>query len=152
MILENEGLEDIARIWEENNQGYVGYECNQRSLNDKDMLKIVYKENHLILGYIVLYFGKDFCDLEGYPNKLEDIPLNTIYIWEVVTDRNYMNKGVASKLYSYIFLKYGGYTIYSAINLENIASIKLHEKMEFDKLYQFQVDGENYVMMDKKLK
>lgn len=151
MIVENEGLEEIHRIWQENNQGYVGYECNQRSLKDKDMLKIIYKENENVLGYAVLYFGKDFCDLEGYPNKIKCIPENVIYIWEIITDINHMNKGIASKLYNYIFSKYEGFTIYCAINLENIASLKLHSKVGFQELYKFKIDDESYVMMDKRL-
>lgn len=151
MICENECLDDIARIWKENNQGYVGYECNQRSLKDKDMLKIVYKEGDFVLGYLVLYFGKDFCDLEGYPDNIREKPEKTIYIWEVITNKDHMNKGVASKLYNYMFKKYNGYTVYSAIDLDNKVSLKLHSKCEFKELYQFQVDDERYVMMSKKL-
>ena len=43
MIVENSNLEQIEKIWQGNNQGYVGYECNQRSLKDKEMLKIFIK-------------------------------------------------------------------------------------------------------------
>ena len=36
-------------------------------------------------GYIAVYQGNDFCKIEGFPNKMEDMSENVAYIWEVVT-------------------------------------------------------------------
>lgn len=152
MIVENAYLDEIEKIWKGNNKGYIGYECNQRSIKDENMQKIVYKENEEICGYAVLYFGKDFCKLEGYPNKILYIPDKVAYIWEIVTEINHLRTGVATNILEYIKTKYKNYTIYSCINLSNIPSLKLHEKMNFKQLYKFK-DDENseYVMMKLKL-
>lgn len=152
MIGLNEHLDDIEKIWQENNKGYVGYNCNQRSLKDKDMLKVVYVNENQVFGYAVLYFKKDFCELENYPNKLKDIPNKVIYIWEIITDKNHIKKGVAIKIFKYIKEKYQGYTIYSCIDLTNIPSLNLHKKMNFKIEYYFEDERNNkYVMMSLSL-
>lgn len=152
MIIENECLDEIQKIWSNNNKGYISYECNQRSINDEDMLKIVYKEEGIVNGYAVLYFGKDFCELEGYPNKIIDTPDKVAYVWEIVTDIEYLRKGVASSILNYIKTKYKGYSLYSCIELSNIPSFKLHTKMGFSTIYEFKEDdGCEYAMMEAKL-
>lgn len=116
------------------------------------MLKIVYKENDIVCGYAVLYFGKDFCDLEGYPNKIIDIPNKVAYIWEIVTDINHLRKGVATSILKYIKMKFKEYRIYSCINLSNIPSLKFHFKMDFKTIYEFKKDDNSeYAMMELEL-
>lgn len=152
MIIENDYLEEIQRIWSNNNKGYISYECNQRSIKDKDMLKVVYKEKDSVYGYAVLYFGKDFCDLEGYPNKVINMPEKIAYIWEIVTDINHLKEGVATSILKYIKTKYKGHIIYSCINLSNIPSLKLHSKMDFKTIYEFKGNNNSeYAMMELKL-
>lgn len=152
MILENKYLEQIQKIWKNNNRGYIGYECNQRSIKDDKMLKIVYAEENIVFGYCVLYFGKDFCELERYPNKIVNIPDNTVYIWEIVTDKNHLENGVATNILNYIKGKFSGYSIYSCINLSNIPSLRLHTKVGFNSIYKFKQDNDEYVMMGLKTK
>lgn len=148
MIVENDCLDEIQRIWKENNKGYVSYRCNQRSIKDDTIDKIVYKENDDVYGYAALYFGKDFCDLEGYPNKIKSIPDKFAYIWEIITDINHLRMGVATNILEYIKTKYKGYTIYSCIELSNIPSFKLHLNMGFETIYQFKgKDNSEYAMM-----
>jgi len=148
MIIENNCLDEIQRIWQENNQGYIDYECNQRSIKDENMLKVVYKEKDIVCGYAVLYFGKHFCKLEGYPNRISNMPSKVAYIWEIVTDINYLRKGVATSILKYIITKYKGYSIYSCINLSNIPSLKLHLKIGFKTLYEFNKNDSKYRMME----
>ncbi len=44
MIVENQYLEDIQKIWKENNSGYISEESNQMLLKNKKILKVVYLE------------------------------------------------------------------------------------------------------------
>ena len=59
-IVENEFLEEIRKIWIENNSGYIGNNCNLRSIKDNNMLKVVCKTDTDVCGYAVLYFERDF--------------------------------------------------------------------------------------------
>ena len=47
MIVENQYLEDIQKIWEENNSGYITEESNQMLLSNDKILKIVYLEENV---------------------------------------------------------------------------------------------------------
>ena len=89
-------------------------------------------------GYIAVYQGNDFCEIEGFLNKIENMPKNVVYIWEVVTRKEFMGRGIAKKLLAYVLDKFSNYTIYSCINENNIPSIRLHEKYGFKELYKFE--------------
>lgn len=151
MIVENEYIDQIENIWKNNNKGYICYECNQRSIKDEELLKVIYKENDIVYGYAVLYFGKDFCEVEEYPNNIVNMPDKVAYIWEIVTDINHLKKGVTTSILEYIKNKFKGYSIYSCINLSNEASLKLHSKIGFKTLYEFELIGDSkYKMMELK--
>ena len=47
MIVENQYLEDIQKIWEENNSGYITEESNQILVSNDKILKIVYLEENI---------------------------------------------------------------------------------------------------------
>ena len=47
MIVENQYLEAIQKIWEENNSGYITQESNNILLNNDKILKIVYLEKNI---------------------------------------------------------------------------------------------------------
>ena len=47
MIVENQYLEEIQKIWEENNSGYITQESNNILLNNDKILKIVYLEKNI---------------------------------------------------------------------------------------------------------
>ena len=64
-----------------------------------------------------MYQGNDFCEIEGFPNKIENMPQNVVYIWEVVTRKEFMGRGIAKKLLAYVLDKFNNYTIYSCINV-----------------------------------
>ena len=51
-IVENECLEEIRKIWIENNSGYIGNNCNLRSINDNNMLKVVCKTDTDVCGVV----------------------------------------------------------------------------------------------------
>ena len=154
MIIENEYLDDIQKIWKENNNGYITYESNRIAINDNNILKIVYRENDITMAYAAIYFGKDFCEKEEYPNKIENMPDKVAYIWEIVTDKKYSGKGIATKVMEYVINKYKDYSIFSCIDLSNISSLKLHNKNGFVPLYEFEEKSNDnvskYVMMIRK--
>ena len=146
MIIENKYFDDIKRIWKENNSGYITKESNEMLINNNNILKIVYIENEIQAGYVAVYNKNDFCTLEDFPDKV-DKNGKVAYIWEIVTDKKYMGKGIASKLMKYVLEKFKGYKIYSCIAKDNIPSLKLHEKYGFKEAYQFTNDKEQLMLL-----
>lgn len=47
MIVKNQYLEDIQKIWKENNSGYISEESNNTLLKNNKILKIVYLEENI---------------------------------------------------------------------------------------------------------
>ena len=47
MIVENQYLKDIQKIWEENNSGYITEESNQMLLRNEKILKVVCLEENV---------------------------------------------------------------------------------------------------------
>ena len=73
------------------------------------------------------------------------MPDNVVYIWEVVTRKEFMGRGIAKKLLTYVLDKFNDYTIYSCIDVNNIPSIRLHEKYGFKELYRFEEKNDNKI-------
>ena len=96
-------------------------------------------------GYVAVYQENDFCEIEGFPNEIENMSDNVVYIWEVVTRKEFMERGIAKKLLAYVLDKFSNYTIYSCINVNNIPSIRLHEKYVFKELYRFEEKAGNKI-------
>lgn len=137
MIIENNNYEDIRELYINNNEGYISKQSNEYGIQDEHMLKLVCIEENIAKGYVIICFDKNFCELEKYPNKIKDIPSKVAYIWAIITGREYVGKGIGSKLLKYAIEKFNDYTFYSCIEEENIASIKLHEKFGFKRIYKF---------------
>lgn len=82
------------------------------------------------------------------------MPDKVAYIWEVVTRKEFMGRGIAKKLLTYVLDRFNNYTIYSCIHVNNIPSILLHEKYGFKELYRFEekIDNRitNHIMFIKK--
>ena len=70
---------------------------------------------------------------------------NVVYIWEVVTRKEFVGRGIAKELLAYVLDKFNNYTIYSCINVNNIPSIRLHEKYGFKELYRFEEKREDKI-------
>lgn len=73
------------------------------------------------------------------------MPDNVVYIWEVVTRKEFMGRGIAQKMLTYVLDKFNDYTIYSCIDVNNIPSIRLHEKYGFKELYRFEEKNDNKI-------
>jgi len=138
MIVENQYLNELREIWKYNNQNYILDSSNKLSLYSPDMLKMAYVENDIVLGFITVYEGQDFCKKEGFSIKIDDLPEKTIYVWEVITKKGFENRGIATELFKYVINKFAGYTIYSCVEPENSASIALHKKMGFTEFNRFE--------------
>lgn len=82
-ILKNAKIEQLAAIFDENNQNYVS---DRDCLFDDNFLKLVAVENDEAIGYLVAYFGKDFIEKEDYPIKL-NFDRDVIYIWNGITKK-----------------------------------------------------------------
>ena len=138
MILENSNYEEIRRLFEENNGNYITKWSNEHGINDTDMLKLLYVDDKgRALGYAIISFDRNFCDVEEYPNKIDNMPDLIGYIWEVLVDKNHGGQGIGSALLEYALNKYPNHTFYSCIEEENIPSRKLHEKLGFKEIYSF---------------
>lgn len=131
MIIENDKYDEIRKLFNENNDNFITKESNEYGINNKEMLKAIYIENKVAKGYIIVSFDRNFCELEEYPNKIA-------YIWEILTDKKYSGKGIATQLLKYVVEKYNDYTFYSCIEEENIGSIKVHQKLGFKEIYKFE--------------
>ncbi len=143
MVIENKFLDDIQRIWKENNNGYITYESNQMAISDSKMKQLVWQEDNIVMAYAIVYLGNDFFEKEKIPNKIKNLPNDVAYIWEIVTDKKYAGRGIANKLINYILEKYDNIPIYSCIDTTNIPSLRLHEKNGFKILYNFDKNSGN---------
>ena len=146
MIVENKYFKDIKRIWKDNHSGFITEESNEMLINNDDILKIVYLENNVPAGYVAVYNKDDFCKLEDFPDEI-DRNGNVSYIWEIVTDKKYKGRGIASKLMQYVLEKFKEYKIYSCVAKNNIPLLKLHEKYGFKEAYQFTKDKEQIMLV-----
>lgn len=59
MVFENDYLDDIRRIWKENNSGYISNESNEKAIKDEGMNQFVWRENNVTMAYAIVYLGKD---------------------------------------------------------------------------------------------
>lgn len=137
MIIENDKYDDIRMLFKENNENYITSWSNEYGIENNTMLKLVYNEDDISKGYAIICFDRNFCDIEEYPNKIENMPENIAYIWEILVDKKYAGHGIGSALLKYIIEKFPNHTFYSCIEKENISSIKLHEKFGFKEIYNF---------------
>ncbi len=146
MIVENKYLEEIRKIWEDNNSGYISKDSNEILIKNNDILKIVYLEDKVPAGYVGIYTKNDFCSVEGYPDKIDKND-KVVYIWEIIIDKKFAGKGIASKLIEYVLNKYKNYKVYSCINKNNTPSLNLHKKYGFKDAYQFKDEKDKEQIM-----
>lgn len=134
MILENVYLEELRDIFDNNNKNYVS---DETAIQNIEMLKVVYVQDDIPIGYAVVYFGKDFIQKEEYNIKIDNMKEKTAYIWQIITKKEFENRGIATEIINYIVNKYNDYDIYSSIDVTNIPSLKCHEKCGFTRLMKF---------------
>ena len=143
MIIENKHYNDIRKLFKENNENYITKWSNEYGLKNDNMLKLLFVENEIAKGYAIICFDRNFCEIEEYPNKIKEMPEKIAYIWEILVDKKYTGKGIASSLLEYAIKKYPEHTFYSCIEKENLASLGLHEKFGFKAIYEFKGEAFN---------
>lgn len=139
IIRENIYLEELEKIFDSNNKGYV---ADKTCIYKDKFLKLVAIEENIVLGYVTLMFGDGFIEEEGIPLNLQ-VNDKCVYIWSCITKKGYENRGVMSYLFDYIIDKYSDNDFYSIIEVNNINSIKLHQKFNFELIEEFSMMHNN---------
>ncbi len=137
MIIENDCYDDIRKLFEDNNKGFITKASNDEGITNPSMMTFLVKEDNIAKAYAIICLDRNFCELDDYPNRIQNMPEKVAYVWEVLTDQKYEGKGYASKLLEYAIQKLEGYTFYSCVDEKNIPSLKLHEKFGFKPIYSF---------------
>lgn len=154
MIVENKYLDEIRKIWKENNSGYISKKSNDTALSHEKMIPIVYLEDGEAAGYVIVYQGNDFCKLEDFPDQIQNTSDKIAYVWEIAVKKQFAGKGIGKKLIQYVIEKFQGYTLYSCININNLPSLNLHKKYGFSELYYFDEEDKGkkvkHTMMERK--
>ena len=140
MIIENDCYDEIRELFINNNDGFITKASNEEGISNHQMLKLLLKEENVAKAYAIICLDRNFCKLDDYPNRIENMPEKVAYVWEIVTNKKYAGKGYASMLMEYAIQKYQGYTFYSCVDENNTASMKLHEKFGFRPIYSFKYE------------
>ena len=140
MIKKGEFSEEIKRIYDSSNKQYITSQSNEIARNDKDMAKYVYIDDKTkqAVGYISVYEKSDFIQKEEFDVRLRGIKKNSVYIWEVGTMKGFEGRGIASELVKKVTEIYAKNDIYSCIECENVASLKIHRKCGFEVVKDFE--------------
>ena len=133
IIKENFLLSELENIFEGNNQNFI---CDKDCIFDDTFLKVVAVESGHAVGYAVVYIGNDFIQKENYPLDLT-IKKNSAYIWNCVTKKGFENKGIQTEIFNYIKNKFSHLDIYSVIDITNIPTTRLHNKIGFKEVVNF---------------
>ncbi len=140
MITENINLNQVKEIYNSSNKKFISEESNNTAIEDKSMKNYLYYDDEnkdVALGYVTVYESSDFIQKEEFDVIIENINPNSVYIWEIGTRKGYEGRGIATKLLKHVIKKYKGKDIYTCLDLENIPSIKIHEKVGFKKVKEF---------------
>ncbi len=126
-IEKNYKLNELEKIFDENNQGFV---YDKASITSDEFIKYVCVENGEPIGYLVLYPKCDFAVKDDYDISVS-IPTNSIYIWHIITKKGYEGRGVAKSLINFLKEEYKRFNIYAILDVNNFKSNKLHERLGF---------------------
>jgi len=134
MIIKNQYIDQLTEIFDDNNQNFV---FDRRSINDRSMDKIVYVVDERPVAYVITYKGADFCQKEGYPVIIKGVNKNSIYIWHMIVRKEFSGRGIGTEMLNYIIKNNSDSDIYSCVDINNIASMKCHEKAGFRQFNTF---------------
>jgi len=126
-IEKNYKLEELEKIFDKNNQGFV---YDRGSITNNEFVKYVCVENDEPIGYLVLYPKSDFAIKDSYEISIT-IPENSIYIWHIITKKGHEGRGVATSLINFLKQEYKCDNIFSILDVHNAKSNKLHESLGF---------------------
>lgn len=153
MITKNINLEQVKQIYETSDRKHISSQSNDIAISDINISNYLLYEDNITfaLAYISVYEKSDFIIKEEFDVKIDDISKDSVYIWEVGTRKGYEGRGYASKLIQHVIEEYSHRDIYSCIDVENYASVKIHERAGFIRVKEFVgnffSDEEHYVIM-----
>lgn len=61
-----------------------------------------------------------------------------VYIWQLATKKGFEGQGIASHILQYVVEKFKNYEIYACVNIQNVASMKVHCKNGFIPIKYFE--------------
>ncbi len=133
-------LDQVKQIYNSSSKKFISEESNNSAINDEHMVSYLYYEDlrpDIALGYVTIYESNDFIAKEEFDVIIDDIKPDSVYIWEIGTRKGYEGRGIASKLLNFVKEKYSNRDIYTCLDEENVASIRIHEKVGFKKVKEF---------------
>lgn len=80
-IVENQYLKEMDDIFEENHQEYLSLKGHEKSIYQLETIKLACLQKNEVVGYLILYLGKDFCKQEEFPIQIENNQEKVGYIW-----------------------------------------------------------------------
>lgn len=153
MITKNVNLTQVKQIYETSDKKHISSQSNDTAISDMNISNYLYYENNIAfaLAYIAVYEKSDFIIKEEFDVTIDDIKQDSVYIWEVGTRKGYEGRGYASRLIEHVIKEYPKRDIYSCIDVENYASVKIHERAGFRPVKEFVgnffSDEEHYIIM-----
>lgn len=137
-VLKNVNLEEVRKIYNSSTKEFISEQSNNEAVTDENMENYLYYLDDVkeAVGYITIYTKSDFIEQEEFDVDL-DVKQGSVYIWEIGTKKGYEGKGIATSLVKYIINIYSNVDIYSVVDVENIGSVKIHEKLGFKPVESF---------------
>ena len=135
-------IDNILNMQNNSGNNILSKENILRDLEDKNYLYFVYKRNNKIIGYIAASMLFDHID-----------------ILSILTDKNYLKLGIASKLLKYL-INYSSnlniFDIFLEVRKSNIPAQNLYKKFDFNiisvrKNYYKDNNEDAYVLSNKKI-
>ena len=140
MIIEGRLKKEVKSIYNTSDKHFISEQSNNTAVSDNLIKNYVYVDDKSgeALGYIAIYENTDFVQKEEFDVTLSNIKNNSVYIWEIGTKKGHERKGIASMLVEHVLNVYKKSDIYSCVEQENIASVKIHEKFGFKPVAKFE--------------
>ena len=137
-VLKNVNLEEVKKIYNSSTKEFISEESNNEAVTDKNMENYLYylDDGKEAVGYITIYTKSNFIEQEEFDVTLP-VKEGSVYIWEIGTKKGYEGRGIATNLVKYIINIYNNVDIYSVVDVENIGSVKIHEKLGFKPVESF---------------
>lgn len=129
--------EDCAKIFDENNKGFIVY--RQGIFDHKNFNLLVALFEGKPVAYQIVYIGGDFVAKEGYKEYSDKFTFenDAIYIWDMCTKKGFENRQIQQKLIMFLIDFYKDKNIYSLTDIENYNSVHLQEKLGFSSVGEF---------------
>ena len=143
---------ELETIFAGNRQGFIPYR-DKPTIRSDEFEKLVCVKDNEAVGFLVAYERPDFLAKEGFAVDFQPAK-NCVYIWDVITRKDFQGRGVATFLIDCLVARFLGKDIYSVVDARNVISFSLHEEAGFKSVLRFEHNlcGENETFDLLKLK